>query len=59
MGDGEVKVRFSIAGPRRLPSSALWLCLLVPDGSQHFLYCNFTVGSRHSAVASSPVPMRL
>src|SRR6266700_2192908 len=22
------------------------------DGSQHFLYCNFTVGSRHSAVAS-------
>jgi hypothetical protein len=23
------------------------------DGSQHFLYCNFTVGSRHSAVASS------
>jgi hypothetical protein len=27
------------------------------DGSQHFLYCNFTVGSRHSAVASSPVPM--
>src|SRR5215472_17473659 len=28
------------------------------DGSQHFLYRNFTVGSRHSAVASSPVPMR-
>jgi hypothetical protein len=23
------------------------------DGSQHFLYCNFTVGSRHSAVAPS------
>src|SRR5262249_50813924 len=23
------------------------------DGSQHFLYCNFTVGPRHSAVASS------
>ena len=23
------------------------------DGSQHFLYCNFTVGCRHSAVASS------
>src|SRR5204863_9809845 len=23
------------------------------DGSQHFLYCNFTVGSRHRAVASS------
>src|SRR5262245_34273482 len=23
------------------------------DGSQHFLYCNFTVGSRHSTVASS------
>src|SRR5215470_87345 len=22
------------------------------DGSQHFLYCNFTVGSRHGAVAS-------
>src|SRR5262249_10875496 len=22
------------------------------DGSQHFLYCNFTVGSRHSAVTS-------
>jgi hypothetical protein len=21
------------------------------DGSQHFLYCNITVGSRHSAVA--------
>src|SRR6185295_7211559 len=23
------------------------------DRSQHFLYCNFTVGSRHSIVASS------
>src|SRR5262245_59888315 len=23
------------------------------DGSHHFLYCNFAVGSRHSAVASS------
>src|SRR5262249_30125257 len=23
------------------------------DGSHHFLYCDFTVGSRHSAVASS------
>ena len=23
------------------------------DGLQHFLYCNFTVGSRHSTVASS------
>jgi hypothetical protein len=23
------------------------------DGLQHFLYCNFTVGSRHSAVACS------
>ena len=23
------------------------------DGSKHFLYCNFTVGSHHSAVASS------
>ncbi len=23
------------------------------DGSQHFLYCNFTVGSRHNAAASS------
>src|SRR5215831_8410785 len=22
------------------------------DGSQHFFYCNFTVGSRHGAVAS-------
>jgi hypothetical protein len=29
------------------------------DGAQHYLYCNFTVGSRHSAVAPSPVPMRL
>src|SRR6516225_8384450 len=29
------------------------------DGSQHFLYCNFTVGPRHSAVASSPVPTRV
>src|SRR6516162_7004114 len=29
------------------------------DGSQHFLYRNFTVGPRHSAVASSPVPMRV
>jgi hypothetical protein len=29
------------------------------DGSHHFLYRNFTVGSRHSAVASSPVPMSL
>ena len=26
------------------------------DGSQHFLYCNFTVGSRHSAVAPSFLP---
>src|SRR5262249_35358945 len=25
------------------------------DGSQHFLYCNFTVGYRHSAVASQLV----
>jgi hypothetical protein len=23
------------------------------DGSQHFLYCNFTIGSRHGTVASS------
>src|SRR5580704_14575141 len=23
------------------------------DGSQHFLYCNFTVGSHHGVVASS------
>jgi hypothetical protein len=29
------------------------------DGSQHFLYRNFTVGSCYSAVASSPVPLRL
>src|SRR5215475_9902544 len=33
------------------PVNSLTHCFF--DGSYHFLYCNFTVGSRHSAVASS------
>jgi hypothetical protein len=38
---------------RQVSSPVSYLTHRFFDGSQHFLYCNFTVGSRHSVVASS------